>query len=300
MRPPGSDLLTRLPGPGIETLRLLRTFLYRVLSPGAAALDRLARRPPQAPLWLRRHAGPVRASSDAARRVHEIVGQFGLLRDGDLMLDIGCGWGSMAKELGDALGPGGRYLGFDVHAPSITWARECFASDDRFEFVLARIASPFGAKASQRVEDFRFPLPDATAGFVLAKSLFTHLVRTEAQAYLAEIRRVLQPRRSALLTAFLFDPARPTPGFPFPRQPGEMRWRVRARPHAAVAYARSTFEAMIATAGLCIHRFLPGFFPGTVAIPTGQDVLIVQEAQAAAHMAGRSWPAAGRQPHQEG
>ena len=276
MRPLPPDLLTRLPGPVTEALRVLRTAVYRALSPAAAALDRLARHPPQAPLWLRRHAGPVRASLGAARHVREIIREFGLLRAGDLMLDIGCGWGSMGKELSAALGDGGRYLGLDVHAPSIAWARKHFASDRRLEFVEARVASPFGSRAGQPAEEFRFPLPDAAADFVLAKSLFTHLVRTEAQAYLVEIRRVLRPGRSALLTAFLFDPTQPTPGFLFSRPPGDMRWRVRARPHAAIAYSRPAFEAMITAAGLRIDHLLMGFWPGRAATPTGQDVLIVR------------------------
>jgi len=276
MRPPRFDLLTRLPGPAIEALRVLRTMLYRALSPAAAALDWLARRPSQAPLWLRRHAGPVRASLGAARHAREIIQQFGLLRAGDLMLDIGCGWGSMAKELADALGPSGRYLGLDVHAPSIVWARRHFGSDGRLDFVEARVASPFGSRAGQPAEEFRFPLPDGAAHFVLAKSLFTHLVRTEVQAYLAEIRRVLRPGRSALLTAFLFDPAEPTPGFLFSQSPGDMRWRVGARPHAAIAYARPAFEAMITMAGLHIDHLLTAFWPGRAATPTGQDVFIVR------------------------
>jgi len=212
----------------------------------------------------------------AARHVREIIREFGLLRAGDLMLDIGCGWGSMGKELGAALGDGGRYLGLDVHAPSIAWARKHFASERRLEFVEARVASPFGSRAGQPAEEFRFPLPDAAADFVLAKSLFTHLVRTEAQAYLVEIRRVLRPGRSALLTAFLFDPTQPTPGFLFSRPPGDMRWRVRARPHAAIAYSRPAFEAMITAAGLRIDHLLTGFWPGCAATPTGQDVLIVR------------------------
>jgi SAM-dependent methyltransferase len=205
-----------------------------------------------------------------------MITEFGLLRVGDLMLDIGCGWGSMARELGDALGDSGRYLGFDVHVPSIAWARKHFASDGRVEFVEARVASPFGSRAGRPAWEFRFPLADAAADFVLAKSLFTHLVRTEAQAYLVEIRRLLRPGRSALLTAFLFDPAQPTPGFLFSRPPGDMHWRVRARLHAAIAYSRPAFEAMITAAGLRIDHLLTEFWPGRAATPTGQDILIVR------------------------
>jgi ubiquinone/menaquinone biosynthesis C-methylase UbiE len=276
MKPPAHDLLARLPGPAVETLRALRTALYRAVSPGAAALDLMAGRAPQPPLWLRRHAGPVRASPGAVRHTGEIIRTFGLLRPGDLMLDVGCGWGSMAQELGDALGASGRYLGLDVHVPSIAWARRHFACDRRLEFIAARVASPFGNAAGPPAEDVRFPLPDAMADFVLAKSLFTHLVTTEAKAYLSEVRRVLRPGRSALLTAFLFDPARPTPAFAFSRPQSVTRWRVRARPHAAIAYSRPAFEAMIIAAGLRVDHLLTGFWPGGAAHPTGQDILIVQ------------------------
>lgn len=275
MRLPTHHLLTRLPGPGVEILRVLRTAVYRALSPPAALLDRLARHPPQPPLWLRRHAGPVGASLGAARQTGQVIRSFGLLRAGDVMLDVGCGWGAMAKELSEGLGESGRYVGVDVHAPSIKWARKHFASDGRLEFLEARVASPFGSRVGQPAEEFRFPLADAAANLVLAKSLFTHLVHTEAQAYLVEIRRVLRPGRSALLTAFLFDPTRPTPGFPYTQPPGDVRWRVRARPHAAIAYSRQAFEGMVAAAGLRIDHFLAGFWPGRAATPTGQDILVV-------------------------
>jgi hypothetical protein len=53
-----------------------------------------------------------------------------------------------------------------------------------------------------------------------------------------------------------------------------MRWRVRARPTAAVAYERSGFEGLVRAAGLRVQWMSPGYFPGSERV-TGQDTLLL-------------------------
>lgn len=190
-----------------------------------------------------------------------------LVRPGDSVVDLGCGCGSMVPGLGERIGDRGRYLGIDVHGPSIFWCQRRFGSDPRFRFELIGPA-------------FRVPIPDGTAGFVLAKSLFTHLLEPETRAYLAEVRRILSPGRRAVVTAFLFaGNGESPPFFPHPRDTGSgtpVRWLRAARPRAAVAYDRSCFEDLVTEAGLEIVAFVPGFWPGADRPPKGQDTLVLE------------------------
>ena len=179
----------------------------------------------------------------------------------------------MALELSDRLGSNGRYVGIDVHGPSIAWCRRRFRGDDRFRFEIAPVSSAFGA-GDLPIGRYRLPVDDGEAGLVLAKSLFTHLSEAEARRYLSEIARTLRPRGAAVVTAFLF--AGVPPAFPFGDE--RVRWRVRARPAAAIAFARKVFEEMITEAGLACADAFFGFYPGGGSRFAGQDVLLLNRA----------------------
>ena len=254
-----------------------RTLAYRIASPAERAWRRVAGREPLPPLWLRRHTGPVARFEIAARETAEFLDRLGLARPGDTVVDIGCGAGAMVPQFARRLGPGGRYVGFDVHAPSINWCRARYAHDPRMSFTLAEIASAYGTASGAPATSFRFPIEGAAADLVLAKSVFTHLLAPEAAHYLAETGRVLKPGSAAVVTAFLFE-ASPA-GLPlvrraFPFGDSVVRWRLRARPTAAVAYERSAFEGMVAAAGLRVQWMSPGYFPGSASV-TGQDTLLL-------------------------
>jgi hypothetical protein len=122
-------------------------------------------------------------------------------------------------------------------------------------------------------------MEDGRAGFILAKSVFTHLLEPEVHHYLREIRRTLMPGRGAVLTAFLFDRLAPQAAtarraFPFADSSGNVRWRSRLRPTAAVAYDRTYFESLVAAAGIRVQWLSPGYFPGRPRL-TGQDIVLL-------------------------
>ncbi len=188
----------------------------------------------------------------------------GLFRPEDTVLDVGCGAGIMALRFERLLGPRGGYVGFDIHAPSIRWCRARFSGDPRFRFEVA---------SAGRAE---FPIGSGEAGFILAKSVFTHLTREEVRGCLELIRRALAPGRTALVTAFLYDgqsgEARSAGYFPYRAADGSARWRWKWRPRSAIAFDRTFFEEAVVTAGLGVARFRPGFWPGAPE-PAGQDIL---------------------------
>ena len=258
-------------------LRLARTSFLRLVSPLDVLARRIAGRRPLPPLWLRRHAGRIGRFESAARDMAAILDRLGFPGPADDVLDVGCGPGAMVPEFARRLGPGRRYVGFDVHAPSIRWCRKAFGADPRFSFEIAAVASPFGAASGAPAAGYRFPMEDGRAGFVLAKSVFTHLFEEDARHYLAEIRRTLVPGRAAIVTAFLFDAQAPelagaAAAFPFGDR--AVRWRSRLRPASAVAYGRDSFFAMVEAAGLRVQWLSPGYFPGAPRL-TGQDILLL-------------------------
>lgn len=263
--------------PAANLLRLGRTSALWLASPVDGLARRLAGKAPLPPLWLRRHAGPIARFESSARDMASFLDGLGVLGPSDDVLDIGCGPGAMVPELARRLGPGRRYVGFDVHGPSIRWCRKAFAADPRLSFEIATVASPFGSRSGGPAGDYRFPLEDGGAGFILAKSVFTHLFERDARHYLGEIRRTLKPGRAAVATAFLFD--RESPEFAdvlraFPFDAGAVRWRSRLRPASAVAYEKGRFDAMTAESGLRVQWMSAGYFPGSERL-AGQDILLL-------------------------
>ena len=269
------------PGPMVlfHWLRSARTAAYWLASP----IDWAARRPTEKrglpPLWLRRHAGAVAKFESSAREMASFLDDIGVLSREDDVLDIGCGAGAMAAELAGRLGVRRRYVGFDVHEPSVLWCRRRFARDPRFAFDVARVASPYGNSSGPPATSYRFPMRDGEAGLVVAKSVFTHLLEPEARHYLSEMRRVLRPGRSAVVTTFLFGREGPQRDavrrvFPHGSSTGTVRWRSARRPTAGVAYDRAMFESLVEAAGLRVQWIYFGYFPGRDRL-TGQDIVIL-------------------------
>jgi SAM-dependent methyltransferase len=262
-----------------DSLRHLRTAAYRLAGPADAVARRIAGKPALPPLWLRRHTGAVARFESAAQETAGFLDGLGLVEPGHLILDVGCGAGAMVPELARRLGPRGRYVGFDVHAPSIVWCRRHFADDARLSFEIAGVASPYGRARGPSATTYRFPVDDGAADLILAKSVFTHLLPDDAAHYLREIRRALRPGRTAVVTAFLFDASAPAidavrRAFRWEDRGGLVRWRIRGRPTAAVAYAKTFFEDLLDSAGLRLSWMSPGWFPGSDRL-TGQDSLLV-------------------------
>jgi ubiquinone/menaquinone biosynthesis C-methylase UbiE len=106
--------------------------------------------------------------------------QFAVLRhagfrDGMRLLDLGCGSGRLAHALGreqiDI-----DYYGIDIDQRLLDFARSKVPAHFRFALNHA----------------LKLPAPHASADFVCAFSVFTHLRHSETYLYLEDIRRVLQ------------------------------------------------------------------------------------------------------------
>jgi SAM-dependent methyltransferase len=67
------------------------------------------------------------------------------------------------------------------------------------------IGTPYSPSGRVAAEEYRFPFLADSFDFVLLKSVLTHMRPQQVNGYLEEIRRVLAPRGSALITLFLMN-----------------------------------------------------------------------------------------------
>jgi len=111
-------------------------------------------------------------------KLRRIVEDHGL-KDGDYLIDVGCGSGRLAWALSqskfrDTI----RYLGIDIVPEMLEFAAEkCRQPDWRFELAL----------------EPKIPEVDESADMICFMSVFTHLMQEESFLYLREAQRVLKP-----------------------------------------------------------------------------------------------------------
>ncbi len=104
----------------------------------------------------------------------EIV-EYAGLREGQSLLDFGCGSGRLAAALRQKMRV--EYCGIDVVKSLLKYAKR--KSPASYRFILNR--------------SLRLPLADASFDMAVAFSVFTHLLHHESYIYLEEFHRVLRP-----------------------------------------------------------------------------------------------------------
>jgi SAM-dependent methyltransferase len=111
------------------------------------------------------------------------------------ILDIGCGCGRTARFLvPNALVQS--YTGFDVVPEIIDWNHQYIQpySRGRFTFVHSDIYNGhYNPSGDLRSSEYAFPVSSSSVDIAFAASVFTHLLETDCQHYLAETARVLKP-----------------------------------------------------------------------------------------------------------
>jgi SAM-dependent methyltransferase len=133
---------------------------------------------------------------------------IGGLKPGDVVLDVGCGIGRMARPLTPFLSGSGRYEGFDIDSAGIEWCRKNITTRFRnFRFQTADIFNKYyNPKGRFKGAEYRFPYEDSTFDFIFLTSVFTHMLPDELENYMGEISRVLKPGGRCLINFFLWNP----------------------------------------------------------------------------------------------
>jgi SAM-dependent methyltransferase len=120
------------------------------------------------------------------------------LRAGDLLLDLGCGFGRHAYE---GLRRGARVVACDLSADDLAEVRALFEA-----MVLAGEAPPEGMATTVCGDATRLPFPDATFDRAIASEVLEHIPDDEAA--LDELARVLKPGGTLAVTVPSWFPER--------------------------------------------------------------------------------------------
>lgn len=129
---------------------------------------------------------------DSAFEIVERSRAGGLWREGDTILDIGCGIGRLAIPLTTR---DVRYIGIEPTAAWLEFCRRAFAPWPNLRFVHVDLKNEYyNPDGTINPLEFIFPVEDRSVDAVLFASVFTHLGTLEVcKHYLDEALRVLKP-----------------------------------------------------------------------------------------------------------
>jgi SAM-dependent methyltransferase len=168
------------------------------------------------------------------------------------VFDFGCGCGRLARQLIQQHPRPARYLGVDRHRGMIAWCQQhltplapgfAFQHHDVFHDLLNPAGTP---------GHLPFPVGDAEITLLIAWSVFTHLLETDAHFYMQELGRVLGSDGVAVTTWFLFDKG----DFPMMQEFQNSLMINAVDPTNAVIFDRGWFLKEAALAGLVPTRIV--------------------------------------------
>ena len=253
-------------------------WLRRAFYAPLEAWDRLSAREPLIPPRHLRISGYGDYRAIGRERFTEFV-ELGGLRPEDHVLEVGCGTGRLALGLIDYLSSGS-YVGFDIIPESIAWARENFTPQHpRFRFELADVENRFYHPSGATGADaYHFPYEDSAFDFVIASSVFTHMLDADVANYVREISRVLRPGGRFFASFFLVD-GDAKPIGPFSEAVGGTLLVDPRIPEAAVAHPVVRVKSLFAENGLKVddERIYRGSWTGRSGARSYQDLLIARK-----------------------
>jgi SAM-dependent methyltransferase len=220
---------------------------------------------------------------ETVRSIIELCG----LRPAARVLEVGCGCGRLAAALAPYLSSEGRYDGFDVAAPLVTWCqRELQPRLPRFHFRLADevYAAAHNPSGSKSAAAFEFPYPDAIFDLAVLTSVLTHILPEAIENYLRQTARVLAPGGSAFITTFLFDRAaeaavrQRTTIFDFRHRVGPCLTFDPQHPEEGIACEETWFVRAVDRAGLRITDIRRGNWRGVRSYAISQDSIVAKKA----------------------
>lgn len=270
----------------INVLRSARHLTLFALSP----VDYLSRvlndKTDLPPLHLRRYVGPLRSFESSGAEFMSYLRLLGELQPHECVLDIGCGCGQMALYLQDYLDDNGRYVGVDIHRPSIRWCQKQIASRrSNFQFAHIDVRNlAYNPKGRHHPETYRFPYEDHSFDLIVLKSVFTHMRPAEVSNYLGEVARLLNSNGRCLATFFLLNEEQARlaregrNSLRFKHGEGVWRYVHEHSPESAVAYDESYVMELLAQHGLGLkERIYYGGWSGRSDGLSYQDILLLEK-----------------------
>lgn len=236
------------------------------------------------PLTLRRYVGPLRSFESSGAEFRGYLREIAGFRPEEAILDIGCGCGLMALQLNNFLNRDGRYVGVDIHGPSIKWCVKNISSrHDNFAFARVDVRNSVFNPRGEPADKFHFPYAEGTFDVILVKSVFTHMRAPEIDKYLSEIARLLKTGGRCLATFFLLNQEQAELkerglnqiAFDFGHEVS--RYAYQNSPESAIAHRESFVMELLAKHKLMLMR--PVIYGTWSGLSTGlsfQDMLLIQ------------------------
>ena len=193
------------------------------------------------------------------------------LRAGHRVLDVGCGFGRLARPLVRHLDADeGRYEGFDVDRDAVGWCRRAYSRrHPNARFLRADLFHPrFHPGGAHSAVEYRFPYDDGAFDLVVATGIHPHMLEAETAHYLAEYARVLAPGGRLFATFFVLDDAsraRMAAGeatLQFLDPEGHIAVLSEDLPEEGVAYDAAWLAAELAAGGCTFESLTPGSWRG--------------------------------------
>jgi SAM-dependent methyltransferase len=129
------------------------------------------------------------------------------LQPDEKMLDVGCGIGRKVLPLTRYFSKRASYRGIDITKTGIDWCREKITPRfPNFTFQQIDVYNRhYNAQGKHKASEYVFPFENGSFSFVMAGSVFTHMLPDDVQNYLGEIYRVLTNGGRCLITYFLLN-----------------------------------------------------------------------------------------------
>ena len=264
-------------------LRAIRHAGLVALSPLDYAFRALNGKRDLPPLHLRRYVGPLQSFESSGADFMGYLLSIAELQTYERVLDIGCGCGQMALQLEDYVAETGRYVGVDIHRPSIDWCQKKISSRRRnFQFLHVDVRNlSYNPAGIHPAETYRLPFADGSFDVVLLKSVFTHMRPAEVSNYLGEAARLLNADGRCLATFFLLNDEQAALArqgastLTFGYGEGVWRYRYEHSPESAVAYEEGFIAQLIEQHGLVLRESFYGSWAGRKDALSYQDILLI-------------------------
>jgi len=124
-------------------------------------------------------------------------------KEGNKVLDIGCGTGILGIAAEPFLGGDGHLVGIDVLKEDIEFCREQYPQD-KYTFQHLDVHNTVYTP-DQESKNLKWDQPDNSFDLVTALSVWTHMNEETAFFYFKEVARVLKPGGKAIITFFYLD-----------------------------------------------------------------------------------------------